>query len=275
MFSLPLLALVLSAAEPTWHNDCDRAVRLALEQKKDLLVYFRADDGLDRVLRDRKLQPLLSGYVCARVGLSAKYNGKKFIDHPQMEDMMGKSGLAIISLHDGKLSSHREVISAHPLVGSRYGWVPEYGVEQVKVILSLPARATLTQRSMLYALRVHPERPQSVHAKEHPAFMAHAKRHSAHQAAVKRQHHADIIAVSAALESEAGVPIGGASEVVAESWGAVVGGENVLEAAFSCVDAWRHSSGHWGAVARKHRYFGYDLARGSNGTWYATGIFGN
>ncbi len=28
-----------------------------------------------------------------------------------------------------------------------------------------------------------------------------------------------------------------------------------------------------GAVSRPHRYFGYDLCRGANGTWYATGIF--
>jgi hypothetical protein len=77
------------------------------------------------------------------------------------------------------------------------------------------------------------------------------------------------------LQRAAGIAMGSASEVVAESWGLVVGGENVLEAAFSCVDAWRQSSGHWGAVSRPQRYFGYDIARGGNGTWYATGIFAN
>src|SRR5262249_54058272 len=156
-----------------------------------------------------------------------------------------KPGLAVICLHDDKLPCYREVISAHPLVGSRYGWVPGYGLDEVKVILKLPARTTLTQRSMLYALHVHPEQPQSVHGHAHPAFLAHAERHSARQASMLRQHHADIIGASAALENEIGVGISGASEVVAESWGAFVGGENVLEAAFSCIDAWRHSSGHW------------------------------
>jgi len=75
------------------------------------------------------------------------------------------------------------------------------------------------------------------------------------------------------LQSETGVFLGGASEVVAESWGRVVGGESVLEAAFSCVDAWRGSPGHWGSVSRQHRYYGYDICRGANGTWYACGIF--
>jgi hypothetical protein len=126
---------------------------------------------------------------------------------------------------------------------------------------------------MLYAVAVHPERPASVRGVWHPAFVRHAQRHSATQAGMQNQHHANLIAVIGMLEQESGVGLSNGSEVVAESWGAFVGGENVLEAAFSCVDAWRHSPGHWGAVSRHHRYFGYDVARGPNGTWYATGIF--
>ena len=51
------------------------------------------------------------------------------------------------------------------------------------------------------------------------------------------------------------------SEVVAESWGRFVGGENVMEGSFACIDAWRHSPGHWGAVAGRHSYFGYDICQ--------------
>ena len=43
------------------------------------------------------------------------------------------------------------------------------------------------------------------------------------------------------LQGQVGAGLGGASEVVAESWGRVVGGENVLEAAFSCIDATREA----------------------------------
>src|SRR5262249_62347289 len=118
-----------------------------------------------------------------------------------------------------------------------------------------------------------PARLRGVWSEVHAAFLSHAESHCARQAVAQRQHHANLGAAMQWLQSQTGVGLGGASEVVAESWGRVVGGENVLEASFSCVDAWRHSPGHWGAVSGAHRYFGYDIARGANDTWYATGIF--
>jgi hypothetical protein len=212
-------------------------------------------------------------YVFLSVPPSYQHEGTRLLDYPALEDMAGQPGLAVVSLHDKKLPTHNQVISAHPFMGSRYAWAPAYGPEEVRVILDLPRKATLTQRSMIYAIRVHPERPRSVFALAHPAFLGHAARHSARQASMHNQHHADLIGSLATIGGQMGEGVGNGSEVVAESWGTFVGGETVLEAAFSCVDAWRHSSGHWSAVSGEHRYFGYDIARGSNGTWYATGIF--
>lgn len=278
MLSLSLLGLVLAAAEPApalWHKDYAQAYKLARETKKDLLIHFYDDDGMDAILRDPEVVARLKKFVCLELHMSYAYKGERLLDHSSLEDMLGRPGFIIVSLHDDSLDFFQEVVSAHPFVRSRYGWVPDYGLEEVKVMLDLPAHATLTQRSMIYAIQVHPERPRSVYAESHPAFLAHARRHSWRQASMRRQHHADILAAWRTLEGETGGGIGGPSEVVAESWGHVVGGENVLEAAFSCVDAWRHSSGHWGAVSRAHRYFGYDIARSDNGTWYATGIFGD
>jgi len=48
----------------------------------------------------------------------------------------------------------------------------------------------------------------------------------------------------------------------------------LLAAAIECVRCWRLSSGHWGAVRESHPVYGYDMKRGDNGIWYATGIFG-
>jgi hypothetical protein len=186
---------------------------------------------------------------------------------------MRRAGLAMSRYHATRLASHGYVISAHPLVGSRYRWVPRYGLGEVKLILDLPASATLTQRSMIYAVSVHPERPQSVYSQVHPAFLRHAEAHSRRQAGSQRMHHANLSAAIGWLGSQMGVGLGSASEVVAESWGRVVGGETVLEAAFACINSWRGSPGHWSSVAGRHRYYGYDIARGANGTWYATGIF--
>ena len=61
-----------------------------------------------------------------------------------------------------------------------------------------------------------------------------------------------------------------AQEVCAESWP----GQGLLEAARECVHSWRQSPGHWDAVKTQHPVFGYDMQRGANGVWYATGIFG-
>jgi hypothetical protein len=273
MLSLTLLGLVLAVGEPTWHTDYDQAVRQAKKEKKDLVIHFRQDATLDEALNDMTVRQRLKRFVLLRLPASYDYAGQRLLDHPALEDMLGRPGLVVVSYSNPDLPTHQQVISAHPLVGSRYSWVPAYGPREIRIILDLPATATLSQRSMLYAIHVHPERPRSVHGVLHKAFLGHAERHSQRQAATLRQHHADIIAASRQMSAESGEAIGAGSEVVAESWGRVVGGENVLEAAFSCVDAWRHSPGHWGAVSRLHRMFGYDIARGANGTWYATGIF--
>ena len=273
MVPLTVLALFITAAEPSWQDDYAKATELAIKEKKDLLIHFRGQQNLDEQLNNADVQKKLESYVCLRINVDYVFGGKKLLDYPALSDMMGRPGLLIVSYHDNKLPSFAAVISAHPLADSRYRWVPAFGVEQLKITLDLPATATLTQRSMIYAVRVHPEVPQSVFCTCHPAFLEHAQNHSRLQARQQRQHHADLIASSNWLQGKVGAGFGGASEVVAESWGQFVGGENVMEAAFACVNAWRQSPGHWGAVSRRHSYFGYDIAPADDGTWYATGIF--
>ncbi len=273
MVPLTVLALFITAAEPSWQEDYAKATELAIQQKKDLLIHFRGEKNLDEQLNNEDVQKKLEKYVCLRVGVDYVFEGKKLLDYSSLSDMSGQPGLLIVSYHDKKLPSFAAVISAHPLTSSHYRWVPEYGVEQIKITLDLPATATLTQRSMIYAIRVHPEVPQSVYCTCHPAFLEHAQNHSLLQARQRRQHHADLIATSSTLQGKVGAGFSGASEVVAESWGRFVGGENVLEASFACVNAWRQSPGHWSAVSRRHTYFGYDISQADDGTWYATGIF--
>jgi hypothetical protein len=273
--SLVSLTLALPAPEVNWLKDYEQATGRAIKQKKDLFIVFQEKEELQDVLSDPEVVKKLKSHVCLRLPASYEYEGKRLLDYPALADMMGKPGFTIISMHDDKLPTHWQAISAHPFVASRYRWAPAYGVEQVKLILDLPAKATLSQRSMMYAVCVHPEQPQSVYGECPAAFLAHAQAHSQQQAQTQRQHHANLGAALSRLQSETGTGLGGASEVVAESWGRFVGGENVLEASFSCIDAWRHSPGHWRSVAGRHRFFGYDIAQGADGTWYATGIFAN
>lgn len=261
--------------EPVWLSEYAQASRLAQKEKKDLLIYFRADQQLDAVFADPSLRERLAKIVLLRVPTDYEFKGERLLNHPALVEMMGKPGLAMVSLHDKDLPTFNTAISVHPLVGSRYGWVPGYGASEVAAILDLPRDATLSQRSMIYAVSVHPERPQSVLGRAHPALLGHTQRHSIRQATMNNQHHANIVAAGQQIMAETGEPIFNQSEVVAQSWGNFVGGENVLEACFSCIDAWRHSPGHWNAVAGVHRYYGYDIAKAASGTWYATGFFSN
>lgn len=276
MFSATLVSLFLvgqASAPVSWLTDYDQATKQAVKEKKDLFILIQDKNDLADAVSDADVAKRLKGFVCLRVPVNYQYKGEAFLDHPGMGDMVGKPGIIIVSMHDEKLATHWQVISAHPITASRYRWVPAYGVEQVNIILDLPKHATLSQRSMIYAVRVHPEQPASVYAECHPAFLGHAERHSQRQASAQNQHHANLSSVMRQLGGEVGGGLGSASEVVAESWGRFVGGENVLEASFSCIDAWRGSPGHWGSVAGRHRYFGYDIAQSGSGKWYATGIF--
>ena len=64
---------------------------------------------------------------------------------------------------------------------------------------------------------------------------------------------------------ERGMPV----EVVAESWP----DQDLMDSCVDCVASWRQSEGHWNAVKAKQVSYGYDIREGSNGIWYATGIF--
>ena len=131
------------------------------------------------------------------------------------------------------------------------------------------AIGTLTQRTMIFAVRIHPEAPASTQGVFHTVLADEAKDHANYQAAILVQGHhswdARFQRINAKLPS--GVM---AQEVVAESWP----NESLVEAAVDCVHSWRQSPGHWGAVHSRHPLFGYDIKRGRNGIWYATGIFG-
>lgn len=276
MLSLSIAMMMTFTPGTRWLDDYSKATAAAMEEKKDLVIHFYGkENNLDNSLDDVTVKKKLDGFVCLKLPTDYAFEGKKLLDYPALVEMRGQPGLVVVSFHDSKLPTHAMVVSAHPLIKSRYAWVPAYGAEQIKVTLSLPVKATLSQRSMIFAIRVHPEVPQSVYCDCHPAFLAHAQAHSKRQAGMNNQHHADLIATSNWLRTQ-GANFGGASEVVAESWGRrIAGDECVQEGSFCCIDMWRHSAGHWGAVAGRHTYFGYDICQAQDGTWYACGIFGN
>jgi hypothetical protein len=101
-----------------------------------------------------------------------------------------------------------------------------------------------------------------------PLLAKETESHAWHQASIALQGHHNWESRFHAINAR--LPAGLlAQEVCAESWS----GQSLVEAADECVASWRHSPGHWEAVRSRHALFGYDMKRGVNGVWYATGIF--
>ncbi|HUE70302.1 MAG TPA: hypothetical protein VMP01_05380 [Pirellulaceae bacterium] len=186
----------------------------------------------------------------------------RLLDHPAFAEMFGHPGIAIIDMRDECSPHFHHVVSVYPFVR---GSISE---QSLTALLDLPA-GSLTQRTLVWAVRTQSDQPASTSGELSPLLMEEAASHSRHQAAICRQGHhcweerfhkinerlpADLVA----------------QEICAESWP----GQGLLAAAQECVHSWRQSSGHWNAVRTRHPLFGYDMQRGANGIWYAAGVFG-
>ncbi len=258
----------------TWLGDYVAAITSARRQNKLLLVYFCDACGHEacnqfkaQVLDDPRVRCKLREYVCAQVAVGAKVtiDGQeiKLLEHPAFEEMLGRSGVAIVDYRSQDPDLRGSVVSTFPITET-LGYTPE----QMAVILDLPP-GTLTQRTLIYAVRIHPEKPASTDGQPSPDLLEEAQSHSQYQAAIERQGHH--FWASRFCRIVARLPGGlTAREVCAESWP----GQRLVEAAIECVRCWRLSDGHWNAVRAPNQGFGYDMRCGQNGVWYATGIFG-
>ncbi len=285
-FALLCLCLQLSAhaiadqsvpsplPESNWLDDYGAATRAAVESQKLLLIFFHekqmtadgkgfqatvnADDELQRLLREH--------YVVAKlpVDTAVKIDGNEttLLEHSSFGEMRRGPGIAIVDFAHPESHYYRHVVSVFPFATD---WTLDR--DDVNVLLTLPA-GSLTQRTLIFAVRTHPEAPHSTDGQLHDALAEESSEHSFHQASINLQGHHNWSSRFQRINARlANGTI--AQEVCAESWP----GQNLVDAAIECVHSWRQSSGHWRAVSSHHPFFGYDMKRGSNGVWYATGIF--
>ena len=258
--------------EIEWHDDYTAATNQAVQQGKMLFLYFyqpgnRAALAFEaRSLVEGVLAPRDHRYVWARIPVDARIQSQgkpvRLLDHPAFVEMQRRQGIAIVDYQNRDASLYGQVVSAFPFKGRSY-----HHPSLLATILDLPA-GTLTQRTMVFAVRIHPEAPASTHCEPSRLLAAEAQSHSSLQANIGVQgHHAwdsRFHRINSRLPSSLT-----AQEVVAESWP----DKDLVEACVDCVDSWRQSEGHWSAVRGRHRMFGYDIKRGRNGIWYATGLF--
>jgi hypothetical protein len=254
-----------------WLRSYGKAITSADQQNKMLLIYFHdsgSESQCDRfkkeTLDDPQVRAKLRDYVCVRVPLDAKITvqGKQLVllEHDAFREMLGRPGVTIADYRSTGARRGR-VVSVFPLTDSLW-----YTPAQMAVILTLPP-GTLTQRTLIYAVRTHPDHPASTDGEPDPTLLEEAQSHAQYQADIRVQgHHSWGFRFARILSRlpRARAP----REVCAESWG----GQHLVDAAIECVRCWRLSSGHWSAVCARSSLFGYDMKCGANGIWYATGI---
>lgn len=260
-----------------WFTHYDEALRTAKAQGRMMFVWFQdaahpANDARFEAvsLRDPKIRRLLDRFVTVKLSTDERItvDGKesRLIDHPAFQELHRRPGVAIIDYAHRGTDYYGYVVNCVPFTPGKYY---RYRPEHLSVVLDLPP-GTITQRTLMFAVRIHPERPASTQGQVDPHLMQEARNHSAYQAQIRVQGHHRWAERFPRLSRVLGFGLR-AQEVVAESWPH----ENLVDAAVDCVDSWRHSSGHWQAVRSPQPKFAYDMKRGSNGIWYATGLFGN
>ena len=234
-------AMLLVSIEPAPHRQDDDPVARQLAQPP---------------LRNRFTATGVSWVFC-RLGMEE--GGRELVRATSLQELRRGPGICVIDQRPGRWQGR--VVTVLPRTPGKYYRFHETDLE---LLPALP-RGSLTQRSLILAVRRHPERPQSTCGSCYQALATAAAAHSAHQASLMRQGHHGWEQRSRRLAGGRG----GASEVCAESWPH----QDLLDSCVDCVACWRQSAGHWQAVSSPQSAYGYDIRRGGNGIWYATGIF--
>jgi hypothetical protein len=159
-----------------------------------LLVYFRneADSLLRRqvdatLTADEAVAPTLAKLTLCKVPRNdevvVRGERVKLIEHGAFAELQGRPGLAIIDYIDEQSPHFGRVVSVYPLSERR-----RLGRSELLVLLDLPA-GTLTQRTMIFAVRTHTEMPASTQGEFISVLAAESESHSQHQANITLQGH--------------------------------------------------------------------------------------
>ncbi|MDR1958332.1 MAG: thioredoxin family protein [Planctomycetaceae bacterium] len=291
--------------ELPWMTDYTLATEKAVSEGKILLIFFKSQEKKElcskfesESLEHPEVKDLLKDYVLLRLPVEESDSENKIqqvgfvqktekidkkdkrsdkirkpdipsfketplLKTPDFSEMLNLPGVAMIDYKYKDTEHFGKVVSVFPFRKDQV-----YDVFETKTLLTLPP-GTVTQRSLIYAVRIHPDNPKSTTGELNGYLREQAESASLYQAKIRLQGHHNwerrFHMINTHLSSELW-----AAEVCAESWPH----QRLLESAIECVRCWRFSEGHWSAVVAEHPYYAYDMKRGSNGVWYATGLFG-
>ncbi len=257
-----------AVAGDAWLTDYGNAMQKARKQQQMMLIYFHPTEKTTfemSVLGHESLAPLLNKVTCVKQAVDTQVTiggqATTLLKHESFREMHRKPGLAMLDFTDPKTEHYGRVVSVLPFSRRK----PD--VEQVRELLQLPG-GSLTQRTLMLAVRIHPEHPQSTAGAADPALLSASQEHSLYQARIRQQGHHNWNSRFHRINARLGANLV-AQEVCAESWS----GQTLWDAAIECVQSWRQSPGHWEAVRTRHVKCGDDMKGGGTGVWYATGVF--
>ena len=270
-----------------WETDYRYARRKAEDLARYLLIYLYADSdqNLPRasadlpivsactefgtlVLEDDSVRSGLDKYVLLKMPMDAKVtnaNGEttSIYSLPGFEHMLEQPGLVVIDFSSRNMPFFGEVVGILPFM---HGESPT--AKQTEVFLNLPP-GTLTQRTLTYAVRIHPDHPLSSNGEPLPIVVWETTAHALYQAERGIITHQNYGARSARVREILGG--GSPAEICAMSQSGI----SLFEGAMSCMRLWRYSSAHWSIARKEHTYYGYDMALGKSGAWHGVGFFIN
>jgi hypothetical protein len=278
-----------AADSPTpseWLSNYVSAMAQAKAENKLMLIHFyRAADqvrkeagqaadsvaNIERAFAAPEIQQQLGDYVLVKLPIDSQiicqHKPLRVLDHAAFAELHKGPGIAVVDFAHKNTEYFGYVVSVLPFTPGKYY---RFRNSHLQALVNLP-EGTLSQRSMILAVRIHPEHPASTNGVEDPILLSEATGHSDYQAEVHVQGHQgwgsrfQRIIGKLLGRGTPGTPV----EVVAESWP----DQDLMDSCVDCVASWRQSEGHWDAVKAQQASYGYDIREGTNGIWYATGIF--
>ena len=226
-----------STSEPlTWLEDYRAATKQASDKNQLALIWFydpakaaENEKFAASVLEEEKLRQSLGQMSLAKlpVTVAIQTDGKetKLIEHAAFAELLRGPGLAMIDFRDVEAKQHYgHVVSIYPF---RRGAI---NLSRMQVLCDLPA-GTLTQRTLIFAVRTHPAAPKSAWSPASEYLSQRAQEHSQHQASINLQGHhnweARFHQINAGLAARVAGSSFSSKEVCAESWP----GQTLLDAA--------------------------------------------
>ncbi|MDR0521629.1 MAG: hypothetical protein LBH00_07225 [Planctomycetaceae bacterium] len=271
----------VNPVEINWETDYAQAVQTARNSCRPLLIYFRAEpDSSEQLkppaaacavfdavnLNDPQVCSDFAPYVMLKLPMDAEITGENGTEQtvlslPEFSDMAGRPGLAIVDFADESAEYYGQTTGVLPFGPEG---CPTSG--QTAVFLNLP-QGPITQRMLIYAVRTHRDHPRCTEGEPLPVVVQTATDHAKYQAEKNSLGHQNFGTRSQAVIKVLGS--GSPSEICAQ----IPVGESIYDSAIRSMRAWRNSSGHWAIARKPHKYYGFDMMKNKNGSWFAVGFF--